>query len=187
MIGLGLRGLVGAGGKILDAGRKAGSWMAQNPVKTALGATAAAAMIPGEPSFEDRMSDYEATPAGQYGKLFYSRHETHRPSEAYDAYAEDDFIKTAFSSAKNYEQFSQILKHAGLNAKEVFPEDLYEQIVKDPKLAAEFAKDRIANHMADLEKDQKGFGEGWREKWKQDQWQQERARKYAMALQQMGA
>ena len=186
MIGLGLRGLVGAGGKVLDAGRKAGMWAKDNPIKTTAAGLVGAAAVSGGPDTEQRMAEYAGTPSGEYGNLLYGRHETHRPGEAFDAYAEDDFIKTAFASAASYDEFSSILGQAGLDATRIFPKELYERLISDPELAAQFAQDRVSAHTADMEKDMQGFGEGWRERYQPDDWQRQRGSQYAMSLQQMG-
>jgi hypothetical protein len=170
--------MIGLGSKLVG--------LAKNNKALVGGGLGAAALGGGAMAAMGGQEDFSATPRGQYGEKFYGRHETHRPAEAYNAFAEDDFIKDAFSAARDYGEFSTILGSAGLNPEEVFPQELYEQIASDPKLATEFVKDRIANHTADLQKGQDGFGEGWREKWKQDAAQQERARQYALAMQQAG-
>ncbi|HRC95506.1 MAG TPA: hypothetical protein PK317_01765 [Coprothermobacter proteolyticus] len=193
MIPIGLRTLLGAAAPYFTRAKDAAMGFARaNPAKTAV---AAAAVPIAAMETADRMhtSPGEAYTA-QKGR-FLRNVETHKPNDAYDAYAEDDFMRQAFAMSQNYDQYKQMVL-AGQYSKAQEEPDVAEELFNGTALTEKeynairnnkrFAKDFVQNgsHRKVMQGfDKQNWGEGWENAVEQDQFRKDAARRRALALQ----
>lgn len=193
MIAQGLRALLGKAAPYFTKAKDAtAAFAAANPT-----AAGAAAVVGPMAAMEaaDRMhtSPNEAYRAQQ--NRFLGNVETHKPHDAYDAYAEDDFMRQAFAMSQNYDQYKKMLLAGmspsaksdpemaeGLFNSSALSEKEYNAIRNSKKHAQYFVENgRQRKLMEDMNNRQ--WGEGWEGNVEQDQWRKEDAARRAQALQ----
>lgn len=121
----------------------------------------------------------------------YSNVETHRPGDAADAYAQDDFMRQAFAASKNYDQYRKLMRagmHPQLQTRDEDPDDQtmlskqeYDLLRTHPEIMQKYMQNGIRNDIADVNAQQ--WGADWEQQANQDPYRQKNAMLRAKMLQ----